>query len=200
MDRQLLKEKAKEQLKNNLFVLIIGFLITLITSLLPLSFIFEKPRIILIVLFILLLPIYVGYARLSYEISKNENGKISLLFPIVNNQGYGRELIGMIIYLISLIAWTSLFIIPGIYKLFSYAMTSLVLQDPEFSHLNGILAISKSREIMNGHKLEYFDLLVSFIGWYLLSILTLGLALVYVIPYIKQTKTEFYIELKKENN
>ena len=53
---------------------------------------------------------------------------------------------------------------------------------------------------MNGHKLEYFDLLVSFIGWYLLVIVTFGLAAFYVIPYVQQAKAEFYLELKKENN
>ena len=200
MDRRLLKESAKKHLNSNLSISILGFLIVLLITAFIVLFIAVNKIAIFVVLFVLLSPIFVGYARFNYNLSKSEEGNISDLFPFADGRGYGRGLIGMFIYSIFLISWTVLLIGPGFYKAFSYAMTFFISQDSEFSHLNGVQVITRSREIMNGHKLEYFDLLVSFIGWYLLVVVTLGLAAFYVIPYVQLAKAEFYLELKKENN
>ena len=200
MDRSLLKKRAKEHLKDNWVQAIFGFAIVLLISCLcGLLFIDFRFRFIIII-YTFLLPIYIGYARLHYTIGKDKKASVAKMFPIVNGKEYGRSLFGIWTYTIFLIGWTLLLIVPGIYKAFSYGMSLFIMQDREFSHLNGYQAITKSREYMNGHKLEYFDLLVSFIGWYLLVIVTVGLAAFYVIPYVQQAKAEFYLELKKENN
>jgi uncharacterized membrane protein len=57
-------------------------------------------------------------------------------------------------------------------------------------------AITKSRAIMKGHKWQLFLLDLSFTGWMLLSVLTLGLALVYVWPYYNAARAAFYKEIK----
>ncbi|MRA64116.1 DUF975 family protein, partial [Bacillus thuringiensis] len=52
-----------------------------------------------------------------------------------------------------LFLWMLLFIIPGIIKSFSYSMTYFIINDhPEYS-LNE--AITESRRMMDGHKMEY---------------------------------------------
>ena len=61
-------------------------------------------------------------------------------------------------------------------------------------------AITKSREMMNGHKLELFALQFSFIGWSLLSMLTLGLGFIWLIPYYYATEAQFYRKIKGEMN
>lgn len=200
MDRRIMKEKAKERINNNLDVVTSGCLIILLLSSFPLLHLLHDCLRIFLVIFVLLLPLYVGQTRIHFNMVRKKQGNISDILPFVDGRGYGRELLGMIIYIVCLSGWTILLVIPGIYKAFAYAMTLLILQDPEFSHLNGIQAISKSREIMNGHKLEYFDLLISFVGWYLLVVITAGLGILYVGPYVQQAKAEFYMELKKENN
>ena len=200
MDRRLLKETAKKHLNSNLTISILAFFIVLLLMAFTMLFIAANKISIFIILFILFSPIIVGYARFNYNLAKSKEGNIADLFPFSDGRGFGRDLIGISLYSIFLIGWTILLIGPGIYKAFAYAMAPFIIQDPEFSHLNGIQVITRSRNIMNGHKLEYFDLLVSFIGWYLLVIVTLGLAAFYVVPYVQQTKTQFYLELKKENN
>jgi uncharacterized membrane protein len=50
---------------------------------------------------------------------------------------------------------------------------------------------------MKGHKWQLFWLDVSFTGWMLLSILTLGIALVFVWPYYSAARAAFYKEIKK---
>ena len=57
-------------------------------------------------------------------------------------------------------------------------------------------AITKSREMMDGHKFDYFILQLSFIGWALLCILTLGIGYLWLTPYMQITTAAFYNDLK----
>ena len=76
-------------------------------------------------------------------------------------------------------------------------MTPYILLDkPELSATD---AITESRNMMNGHKMELFLLDLSFIGWILLSILTCGILFIYVVPYMQAARAEFYRTLKGEN-
>ena len=52
--------------------------------------------------------------------------------------------------------------------------------------------------MMDGHKMELFVLDLSFIGWYLLCVITFGIAFIWVAPYIQATKTNFYHQIKNE--
>ena len=88
-----------------------------------------------------------------------------------------------------------LFIIPGIIKSFSYAMTYFIINDhPEYS-INQ--AITESRRMMDGHKMEYFILCLSFIGWFILSCITLGIGFLWLIPYFYTTSAAFMKRLQR---
>lgn len=92
--------------------------------------------------------------------------------------------------------WTLLLIIPGIVKSLSYAMTPYILKDhPELSYDK---AITRSSAMMKGHKMELFWLYLNFIGWIILSIVTLGIALLWVCPYLYTAFAHFYLDLKEE--
>jgi uncharacterized membrane protein len=61
-------------------------------------------------------------------------------------------------------------------------------------------AINESRRLMNGHKLEAFLLDLSFFGWTLLGVLTLGIVFtVYVFPYKTATEVEFFNAITSES-
>ena len=94
-----------------------------------------------------------------------------------------------------LFLWSLLFIIPGIIKGYSYRMVPYILADhPEMS---GTEVITLSRQMMNGNKWRAFVLDLSFIGWDILSLLTLGiLGIFYVNPYRHSTNAELYQALK----
>ena len=86
--------------------------------------------------------------------------------------------------------WTLLFIIPGLVKLYSYALTGYIRHDrPELSYSE---TITESRRLMNGHKLDLFLLDLSFIGWYLLGALCCGVGTFFVIPYHQLSRALFY--------
>ena len=55
----------------------------------------------------------------------------------------------------------------------------------------------KSREMMRGNRTRYFLLILSFIGWYLLALLSLGIGLIWIQPYVMMTCTQFYLELNE---
>ncbi|HEX2965583.1 MAG TPA: DUF975 family protein, partial [Syntrophorhabdaceae bacterium] len=57
-------------------------------------------------------------------------------------------------------------------------------------------AIRKSKELMDGHKMKLFKLLLSFLGWALLCILTLGIGFLWLAPYVMLSLTTFYEDLK----
>ena len=111
--------------------------------------------------------------------------------------GYGRNLLTMLLSGLFIFLWGLLFIIPGIIKSYSYRMVPYILRDePELSPME---VISRSRDMMNGQKLNAFILDLSFIGWALLTALTCGLAgIFYVGPYKAGTDAALYDAVKAD--
>ncbi|MBO4897173.1 MAG: DUF975 family protein [Clostridia bacterium] len=92
--------------------------------------------------------------------------------------------------------WSLLFIIPGIVKAYSYRLVPYILSDNP--GINGEEALKKSSEMMKGNKWKTFKLDLSFIWWFLLSVITLGIVyLFYVNPYFLATDAELYLKLKE---
>ena len=104
----------------------------------------------------------------------------------------------MIIKDIKTILWGLLLIVPGIIKSYEYKMIPYILgEHPEMSKEQ---AFMESKLMMNGHKWHAFLLDLSFIGWRLLSIPTLGiLNLFYVSPYVYSTGAVLYETLRYGN-
>lgn len=89
--------------------------------------------------------------------------------------------------------WSLLFVIPGIIKSYSYSMSFYILaENPEIS---GNEALKRSKEMMNGHKMELFVFWFSFIGWIFFGMITLGIGFLYVMPYIDTATAVFYANL-----
>lgn len=93
--------------------------------------------------------------------------------------------------------WALLLIIPGVVKCYSYAMTPYIMKDMfDAGHkMKATEAITASRELMKGHKAELFLLDISFWGWNILGIITCGIGFIWIIPYYRQTKANFYRQL-----
>ena len=107
---------------------------------------------------------------------------------------YSRALPVMGLTFVYIFLWTLLLIIPGIIKSYSYALTVYISEDnPELTPEE---CINKSMEMMNGNKWKLFLLDLSFIGWFFLSILTLGIALLWFRPYLETARIYFYEDLK----
>ena len=114
-----------------------------------------------------------GYATFNLKLVDHKNASLSDLFSQFHRLWDGfcmNFLMGLYTIL-----WSLLFIIPGIIKEFSYAMTPYIMA--EHPELTTNEAITRSREIMDGNKWRLFCLGFSFIGWSLLCSLPTLLAL-----------------------
>jgi len=106
---------------------------------------------------------------------------------------FGKAFVAYLFMAFFIILWMLLLIVPGIIAAISYSMTYFILIDnPE---IGGKDAIKKSKELMRGNKYRYFCLLLRFFGWFLLSILSLGIGLLWLIPYFKVSHAKFYESL-----
>lgn len=110
--------------------------------------------------------------------------------------GYGRNVLASLLMYVYVILWTLLLIIPGIVKVFSYAMTPYIIKEhPEISVDE---AIDMSRAMMKGRKFDLFYLHISFIGWWILSIMTLGIGFIWLVPYVMTAQASFYEDVKQD--
>ncbi len=107
---------------------------------------------------------------------------------------YGGVVGTMLLRTIYLILWTLLLIIPGIIKSYAYRMVPYILADNP--SIGASRAIELSNEMTQGEKWEMFVLDLSFIGWYLVGLLALGIGVLFVMPYEDATKAELYLHLR----
>lgn len=135
--------------------------------------------------------IQLGYAQ--YLLNQHDGKEFSFndLFSQFHRFGQGfaqNFLTGLYVFL-----WMLLFIVPGIIKAFSYAMTPFIMADhPELSASE---AITRSREMMDGHKLELFVLDLTFIGWNILCALTFNIGNIFLNPYKNAAHAVFYRQI-----
>ena len=110
-------------------------------------------------------------------------------------RNYGHTFVTLFLTDLFQVLWTLLFIIPGIIKGYSYRMVPYILAEhPEMPPTE---IITRSREMMDGNKWHAFCYDLSFIGWMILSILTLGiLGVFWVNPYKDNADAVLYLAVK----
>ncbi|TJY38963.1 DUF975 family protein [Cohnella pontilimi] len=111
--------------------------------------------------------------------------------------GFNRFVDTFLLYLLMSIfiyLWTLLLIVPGIIAAIRYSQAYYILRDnPGISAME---AINRSKQMMIGHKWRFFVLGLSFIGWILLAIITFGIGLLWLYPYMLTSYACFYQDLK----
>lgn len=169
-----------------------GALITLIVMIISVALYIPYLGVIIGVLVVL--PLTFGFTVHFLQVMRGENFEVGKIFQGFNQ--YGRILGTTLLVEVYTFLWLLLLIVPGIIKMYSYSMTPYVLLDePELSYN---AAIEKSMAMMCGHKMKLFLLDLSFIGWFLLSLLSLGIGFFWLIPYVRTAHAAFYEDLKRE--
>ena len=186
MNYREMKDRAKTQLKVRYWYV---FLLTLIVG------IISGASIPLIIGLLIMGPLTVGLSFALIYVVENPNGSdnYELLFEGFK-QSFVTSFLAILLVRLFTFLWSLLFVIPGIIKGLSYSMTSFIIaENPMIDPMD---AIAKSQELMRGHKFELFMLHLSFIGWYLLGIITFGIGLFFIIPYVQTAIANFYVELR----
>lgn len=187
-----LKKLAKSQLKGNLLML---FLITLAISVIN-SAVSVIPVIGQVAIFFVGAILSISLCKMYLDLA-NSNQAPSFEILLYGADQWKSGAIAFFLQTLYIFLWSLLLIVPGIIKSFAYSMTFYVLA--EHPEMSGSDAIKESTRIMKGNKMKLFLLMLSFIGWILLSAITFGIALIYVAPYMSLTMTNFYNEIKGSN-
>lgn len=141
-------------------------------------------------------PFLVGYVNSFKKLLVEGDDRITANSFREGFKPYWRSVWAYLFRGILITLWSLLLIIPGIIKSLSYAMTMYIVKDHPELTVNE--AIDLSKDMMYGHKYDLFYLYISFIGWYLLSILTLGIGTFWLMPYIETAQASFYEDVKAE--
>ena len=147
-----------------------------------------------IILFVIGGPISLGYAKFNLNLVDGNSPQFSDLFSQFSRLGEG--LVMQLLRSLLIFLWALLFVIPGIIATYRYAMAPYILY--ENPGMSAYEAIQRSKELMEGNKWRLFCLSFSFIGWRILAIFTLGIGLLWVIPYEEAAYAAFYREIVRE--
>lgn len=192
MNRTEIKTLAKEQINGNigmLFVItilieVISFLATMVLNIVP--FIGALASALFVST-----PFMLSEAIIYLNLTSGKKPELKDAFSGFNDF-FSAFKVYFLIALFTLL-WSLLFIIPGIIKAYSYSMSLYILA--ENKGMSAREAITKSTELMQGHKMDLFVLELSFIGWGLLVAVTFGIAAIWVVPYMQTTYACFYKKL-----
>lgn len=136
-------------------------------------------------------PLTLGMAGHFLRVARSEAVDLNMVSLSINNFKQFRNALGAYLLMILIVALGFvLLIIPGIMAAMALSQTFNIMRDePE---LGAVDALKKSHAMMDGHKMDYFLFNLSFIGWALLCILTLGLGFLVLAPYISTSNAIFY--------
>ncbi|MCU0082842.1 DUF975 family protein [Streptococcus danieliae] len=196
MNHTELKNQAKNRLANNWTWAII---LTLLTFTLPSMLAFLTSG------FGGILAIFFTASRqmtfLNLLDQEKEEDILTAVFTSFRQGRFVPVLITGLLQYLFLILWSLLFVIPGFIKIYSYSMTNYIIEDlvAQGREIEPTEAITKSRMLMDGHKLELFLLDLSFLGWALLVPLTFGIGSLWLTPYQLTTRAAFYRQLVTAN-
>lgn len=198
MDFKEIKSKAKEKINGKLWdvwkpAIIIGF-ISMIISVIATSIFGNEStttELVTALFSILLIPAEVGYISYMLKFVRGEEYDINELKTYYGQIGI-LIIINILVYIFVLLGFICL-IIPGIILSFAYTMVFYVFIDNPGLNAKDYLNLSK--DLMNGHKFNYFVFCLSFIGWILLC--GLIIPIIWVVPYITTAQTIYYEKLKE---
>lgn len=115
-------------------------------------------------------------------------GYILMLCTVLMNLSFPLMIVGIILLVIGCIA--------VIYFSLSFSQAMFLLAD--YDDLSATQAMKESRKLMAGNKWKYFVLQLSFLGLLLLGVLSCYLGLLWILPYMTMTQTNFYRNITRE--
>ena len=185
------RKMATEKCQFNQTNLLVIFLIVLIIA--------SAIQATTIVALILMGPLTMGVIKVITKVYNGEKADLQDVFYTLNETGlrtFGKSVEANLLISLFTFLWSLLFVIPGIIKSYSYAMTFYIIdENPDIAVEE---AIDESKRIMHGNKWRLFCLDLSYIGWIFLCILTFGILYLWITPKMELARYLFYKNLKGE--
>lgn len=143
--------------------------------------------------------ITVGYLFTFVDLiaGKKEENYFTAMFAAFTSKRFIPVFLTWLLQSVFTFLWSLLFIIPGIIKGLAYSQAFYIAKDllDSGKEITATEAISKSRQLMDGHKWEFFVLQLSFLGWAILCVLTTGIGFLWLKPYMETTNALYYRQL-----
>lgn len=137
-------------------------------------------------------PMTLGLVTYFLHLFRTDNSKIEDVFSGFSS--FGKTFVLNLLISIFVFLWLLLLIVPGIIAGIRYSMGFYIMHDnPEMS---AVEALNKSKEMMDGEKMRLFILWLSFLGWFILGLISLGIGFIWITPYYNAAVTAFYEDLK----
>ena len=194
---------ARESLSGNwktsaivmLLIMGISILLSTVIALLSLDSEWLSNTLSVIVSILLILPLQWAFANALLQLVRGDNN-------ITDNTkqsfktNYRTFVLTYLLMIIILLGIGVVTLLIGIFILnYAYRMVPYIIQ--EYPELTPREALKLSREMMRGHKWNLFVLDLTFMGWVLLTILTLGIGGLWLTPYMQTTVAHYYEDLKQ---
>lgn len=170
---------------------------------------------------LILTPIAIGLVnsfRLLYESKGSDKAILKNTFKLIFNKRYMSIVAAVLVFAILII----LMILPGtlVFSLIMFLINNTVayviggiliavyviwislmysqigfilIDEPKMDILD---VMRQSRTMMKGQKWRYIGMMLSFIGWFLLCLLTLGIGFLWLNTYVKTTQAVFYCDIR----
>ena len=135
--------------------------------------------------------ISVGYAQFNIDLIDGVKPRIITMFS--KGKQVGTAIVANILVFLRVLVGTILFIIPGIIAAYQYSMVNYIIA--ENPGIKASEALKMSKEMMRGNKFRFFCLSLSFFGWAIVVVLTLGIASIWVAPYMQAAYAAFYKDI-----
>ncbi len=142
-------------------------------------------------------PFAYGTACFTLEMVRSNGQNTDLVSCFSGFKRFTDTLVTGLLYYLYLFLWSLLFVIPAIIKSYAYAMTFYLMQDDE--SLSGNEVITKSRQLMKGHKWQLFILDLTFIGWWIVGMLCFGIGTLWVSAYQQTARMHFFEDIALAN-
>lgn len=133
----------------------------------------------------------VGLQWMFLDVARGSKVQIAEIFRPFGS--YVRMLIAYLLVLVCTMVGMVLLIVPGIILSLGLSMTFYILRDDE--NISAVEAMKRSWAMMSGHKMEYFLLGLSFLGWAVLAGITL-VGIFWLMPYMYTAMGRFYEHLR----
>ncbi|MBI1288551.1 MAG: DUF975 family protein [Flavobacteriales bacterium] len=139
-------------------------------------------------------PFALGLIIFAKNIANDTDPKLEQIFDGFKH--FGTSLATYLLAAVAGMVGFILLIIPGIIISLGLALSMYIISDD--NEIGAYDALQKSWQMMKGYKMKLLGLGLMFFGLALLCMLTLGIALLWFVPFAQVTMVKFYQDVKAD--
>lgn len=141
-------------------------------------------------------PLALGYAMTMMAFVRGDRGvAVEDIFSGFISTYYWKSIGLYLLMGIYTFLWSLLLVIPGIVKYCSYFFAPYILADNPT--MTAEESICRSMQIMEGHKMHLFLMLLGYVALAMLSSILLFIPMLWIMPYYQVAFVKFYEEVSR---